>query len=324
MMRILCAGMLVVILSSCGPGTNREISQPVDKLAQQWLAALENGQPILALDAATKIRKQATNIQTSPAYAPFVEREKLDPGYLTGGFNTWDYQEWADAYFLKQQAEKLVKGAEKPVEAIVFAVHDRIESIEHPETRHVHIPRKIWDRQWGVCDRQAWLASELLYQLGYETQIIYLRRDGTTVSPHTIAEIRLEEKVWTIDPLSRICLPGVSAEALASDRDLLESVWPDHETWYNAIQHCLMYTPGMTGDFCARNQQISSLIREQLGDQMPRFGEDPISRQQRYLKLRQQSDTEKLFPMMIWHFPVRMLVLDMELNPDPLQRKITP
>jgi len=49
-------------------------------------------------------------------------------------------------------------------------------------------PYTIWQSKKGKCDQQSWVLCELAYQLGYETQIVYLRDPNTLISPHTICE----------------------------------------------------------------------------------------------------------------------------------------
>lgn len=312
---------MVMLTPSCSqeaalPATPSAVSAPTpEQRADDWLKALKGNNLRATLDAAVALLASAPSVTPSPAYKGFTEHEGLEPGFLAASLNTWDYQIWHDALVLRGIAKELTAtDVADPVATITEAVARRTQSLEKSDQPYIHTPGRIWERQWGLCDRQAWLAAELLYQLGYETQIIYLRRDGTSDSPHTIAEVRRADDVWTIDPLNDICLPGIAAADLADDPALMQRIWPERPDWHDALQHAIMYTPSMAQDYCARNQRLCEAVAEVLGDERPRFGQDPINRQQAYIALRNRGDEQqRQFPMMLWHFPIRMLALEIHL-----------
>ena len=84
-------------------------------------------------------------------------------------------------------------------------------------------PTGIWRRKYGVCDRQSWLLAEILYQAGFETQIVYLINKETGESPHTICEIKKKDKkgnisITTADPFTKALLEKTSVRELNQEQ----------------------------------------------------------------------------------------------------------
>ncbi len=205
-------------------------------------------------------------------------------------------------------------GKKDEIAALFSAVRERVDGKEGlsapPEALW---PYRIWERGYGVCDRQAWVLCELATQLGYETQIVYLRDPKTGVSPHTVCEIRKgRDQVWLADPYLDALLSGVSAESLAADPARLQSIWPGKDALHAAMARCDMFTPAFPQDYRPRNERLGRRLREALGEQSPRFGEDPAERMRRYHALHTSATgSEPRFQMVLWGFPWLTLRVDM-------------
>lgn len=294
-----------VTLCACRPAT-RDTPTPAEH-ARKWLQAVRDGDTLAAIHAAEATLADDHRPTTPPKpYPQLFENEGVSAQFLTAPFNHLDYNSWREALLLRDLARQLAADAADPVTAIVHGVSDRIRDFEKNDQPYIDTPWRIWQRGWGLCDRQAWLAAEMLHQLGYETQVVYLRRDGTTDSPHTIAEIRRNHRVWTADPFRRICLPDCSVAQLARDPERLKTIWPDRPDWHAALRHAILYTPSPAPDYCPRNQRLRQQLAPHLGERMPRFGRDPRRRLDAYHALR-NSHGNAAFPMSFWHVPIRVL-----------------
>lgn len=149
------------------------------------------------------------------------------------------------------------------------------------------------------------MLSELAYQLGYDTQIVYLRDPETLISPHTICEIRKDDEVWVADPYINELLEDVSIADLAEDPQFAESLWPDREDYQEGITQPVFWLPAFPQDYCLRNQELQKKIQAVLGDRAPRFGESPIDRLRRYLSLLDEGERD--YPYNFWFYPFRLL-----------------
>jgi len=160
-----------------------------------------------------------------------------------------------------------------------------------------------------VIDRQAWLFSELAYQLGFETQIVYLRNPKTKVSPHTICEIRKDGKVWTVDPFTGTILKNTSVSDISDSIELKKKMWPSRPDWQTAANDPVFYTPSYPQAYASRNQILYNKLKPVLGDYCPRFGEPPLERQKKYLILVKNLKNNDIYNF--WFFPFRLLHFEM-------------
>ena len=225
-------------------------------------------------------------------------------------------------YFFRKLARHVTEGRQDEVRALYEAVRARVDGNEPAGGPPVaHWPYYTWQSGHGLCDRQAWVLCELAWQLGYECEVVYLTDPETGKSPHTICEIRrAPDRVWLADPYLGFLLPNVTAEMLADNADLMEQVWPDKPELHKAMQHCVRLTPAYPQSYCPRDQRLARRLCDALGDRAPRFGEDPVERLQRYEALMQAGPgPAPRFPITLWQYPWRILLLDMAVRSGRVQ-----
>ncbi len=283
-------------------------------VAKSWLEAVAGDDMLTALALAEEIAGGEAGEEVRPFYLDIGRRESLRETFFRGSFDGWDYQRWRHTLFFHDLAREITAGKKDEIAALFSAVRERVDGKEGlsapPEALW---PYRIWERGYGVCDRQAWVLCELATQLGYETQIVYLRDPKTGVSPHTVCEIRKgRDQVWLADPYLDALLSGVSAESLAADPARLQSIWPGKDALHAAMARCDMFTPAFPQDYRPRNERLGRRLREALGEQSPRFGEDPAERMRRYHALHTSATgSEPRFQMVLWGFPWLTLRVDM-------------
>ncbi len=291
------------------------------ELAEQWLEAVAKGEVKLALETARQLVPGGWDKIVNDAYVKLAQSEHISDLFLKDSFNYWDFKLWQDALFFQRQARALGKSRQDEIQALATAVRQRFEPVEKPKERpHASWPRQVWDRQWGGWDRQIWVLCELAYQLGYETQIVCLEEAGRKIPLHVIAEIRRRNQVWVVDPVKPTVLAGSSVEALAADTRLLQKLWPDQPNWRRAVQRSMFYTHSYPQSFCWRNQLLYYKLKPYLADRCPRFGDDPVQRQQRYCRLRKKNLGRRMrFNMMVWNYPFRLLRENITINEKQAQ-----
>ena len=280
---------------------------------KQWREAVENRQAEVAIDLASQICGGFSPPLIPREIAQLCQSNGVNPEFLNAAFNYWDLQCWYHALFFKRSAREIAAESDAnggPIPKLFSVVSERIEPVEAPKG-NILWPYTIWHLKKGVCDRKAWVLCELAYQLGYETQIVYLRHPQTLVSPHTICELRKGEEVWVADPYFGKLLPGKSVAYLATDPNLANDTWPDKKDLREAVKKSAYWLPAYPQDYCPRNQILQDKVKAVLGDDCPRFGEPPVGRLKRYCSLTTEQD--KLFPYAFWFYPFRLLHAEMSM-----------
>lgn len=167
------------------------------------------------------------------------------------------------------------------------------------------LPYFIWQRGYGVCDRQCWVLCELALQLGYDTRIVWLINPENGLSPHTICEIRKPGFSAVADPYKNIYLPDMDIATLANNLELLKKIWPEQPLWWTAIRGAKLMIPASAQDYCPRNQQLYKIIHKTLGVKCPRFGADPKVRMEYFDSLVDDSEKKyNSFPRGLYGYPL--------------------
>ena len=283
--------------------------------ARRWLAAVKALDEKRALKIAAEIAADG-DLRGDPEkerkYASLFLKEGVPASFLSAPLNDQDFKLWYFAWALKKILRE--SGVEKlnsdnaRLQAIMKLVSARIARFE--KTRGpLPWPLTVWVRKYGLCDRMAWLFSEFAYQLGLETRVVYLM-DGKGVSPHTICEVRGDDgKVWTADPYSGVLLTDVSIAKLAASEALMRKIWPKRPDWWKALPNSLCWIPAMPQDYRGVNHVLHDFVAASLGDDCPRFGEDPDARLAEFAKLAGKDDE---FETRLWFFPIRLMRLELK------------
>jgi len=306
---LLVAGLIMA--TGCGretASTDHEATEE-ELHAIHWLEMLSANEMDKAIQAAKQISGDVPRASGSETITKLCWQNGLSPAFLDADFNNYDFQYWQHALFFKQLAKDLTKSIDpKDDDAVIhqlfLSVCEHIAPIE-PAKRYILWPYVIWHVRKGVCDRQAWVLCELAYQVGYETQIVYLRNPKTLISPHTICELRKGSKVWVADPLFKKLLPNMSVADIVADAKARENLWPGKKDLEAAVDSSAFWLPSYPQDYCPRNQALFSRLKPLLGVNCPRFGEPPGERLKKYLTMTEEDD--RRFQYGLWFYPFRLL-----------------
>ncbi len=170
-----------------------------------WAAATASGQeafPTSASELSAVVENYNRRlIGAGPACAPalpaplgrWLAAQGYRPQEMTAlGLEPRDLAHLRRADFLARVAAGAVAGAETPAERAnrLFAFIIREVAPYIPADSFAR-PEDILIRGYGSCDQGAWALCALAGQLGFEAQLIYLRRPGATESHHTLAALKV-------------------------------------------------------------------------------------------------------------------------------------
>jgi hypothetical protein len=268
---------------------------------QDWLEAVASDDETAALAIAAQMLQGETLPEPNALYLGMADQHKLTKDFFTAPFNGDDFRLWRTAWYFKQQADSL--GPDATAQQLLDLVSSRLKETEDPIKDDW--PLAIWKRGYGLCDRQSWVLSELAWQAGWETQIVYLHDEKHTTSPHTVCELRKSDLVVLADPLSSKLLEH-SVDTVAGDEMLLQELWPKRPVWRDSLQNSMFWTPSFPSDYAPRNQVLYKKLSTALGDKCPRFGADPEQRTTDYRALRLAEHSEPRFSMGLWTYPLRL------------------
>ncbi len=312
--RIRLAGLIIILFSLFIILLNNKLNNL--KLTENillWEESVKRGDIKRGIKLAKDICGRININTPPPEYISACERHSINPKYLIEDFNDLDFQHWNNAFFFFLKAKKIIakSNTEDPIQALATAVHNRIESVEPKDENMILWPYTIWTIKKGLCDRQAWVLCELAYQLGYETQIVWLM-NVNKISPHTICEIRKKDQTWVVDPFSNIVLKNTSIADIAFNPLKAKAVWPLRKDWQKAIENAIYCQPSFPQDYCLKNQLLQKKIKSVLKENSPRFGEPPIDRSTNYFLLKNQQD--KKITYQFWLYPFWLLKRQMRIK----------
>jgi hypothetical protein len=293
-----------------GHGKQAVAQDELASQARQWQEAILKGQIQTALKSADNMCGDIPTPPINSKTSDLFLQNGIRPEFINAGFNQWDFQYWVHAAFFKKLAQGIADRVENE-DAVINSLFSAMQQIEKGQAPKGYVlwPYTIWRSKKGKCDQQAWALCELTYQLGYETQIVYLRDPETLISPHTICELRKNAKAWVGDPYFNKLIPGTSVADLADNQKLLKAIWPTRKNCQEAIKKSAYWLPSYPQDYCPRNQVLNSKLKQLLGDNCPRFGESPIHRLKKYITLTSEKD--RRFPYRLWFYPIRLLHIQM-------------
>ncbi|MDD7985767.1 hypothetical protein PQO01_12475 [Lentisphaera marina] len=237
-----------------------------------------------------------------PTYLNLFEEFSLGKAfYEDPKFNDLDYFYWAQSLLFKRLSEEVkskLKEGEDPIKALYNLVNIQVKAKGDGPDRAA-FPMQIWQRGFGVCDRQSWAMCELAYQLGADVYIIYFIEEDTGISKHTICQITYEGRDYLVDPLYQKFLPDFHWNDLTEGK--AAEIWHDHVYLADDIKKAEILLPSMPHDFCVRQQVLAKKLKPLLSeDILFRFGESPRERAKRW-PYKQGQD------YFYWDYPHRLM-----------------
>ncbi|WDE95934.1 hypothetical protein PQO03_09425 [Lentisphaera profundi] len=221
--------------------------------------------------------------------------------YEASKFTELDLFYWVQSLFFKKQVNKVVQSLKKdqdPIKALYDLVNERVKD-KGPSSDKGAFPLHIWQRAFGVCDRQSWVMCELAYQLGADVYIIYFVEEDTGISKHTICQISYQGRQYLIDPLYKKFLADVHWNDL--DEEKAAKIWSEHPYLADDIKKAEILLPSMPHDFSRRQQVLAKKLQKIIPkDILFRFGEDPKLRSARWPYLTGQD-------YFYWDYPHRLM-----------------
>ncbi|EDM24942.1 Maf-like protein [Lentisphaera araneosa HTCC2155] len=233
--------------------------------------------------------------------ALFNEFDLKDDFYEDSKFTELDYFYWMQSLLFKRQVEKMkasLKEGEDPIRKLYDLVNTQVAAKGEGPDRAA-FPIQIWQRGFGVCDRQSWVMTELAYQLGADVYIVYFIEEDTGISKHTICQVRYKGRDYLIDPLYEKFLVDFHWNDLTEEK--AAEIWQDHPYLADDIKKAEILLPSMPHDFAKRHQLLSEkLIHVVPQESLFRFGESPIKRSKRWPYKKGQD-------YFYWDYPHRLM-----------------
>ena len=278
----------------------KQLESEQDK-ALRFYQALNQGDAALAVEVANSLDLAAKQ-ELEKAYDILFTDCKVERDFFEDPkFSVMDFVYWQQALLFKNESAKIVnsfKDGENVIELCYNVVRDRINGVfDGPDASA--FPIDIWQRKYGVCDRQSWVMCELAYQLGAEVFIIYFMNPETGISHHTICEIIYQGEKYIVDPLYGKFLKGVHLRDINDQR--LKEIWPDHPELFGGLEKAKILSPSMPFDYSLRQQSLAAFLKNHLPkDQLMRFGEEPRKRATNWPFMEGDD-------IWFWDYPVRLL-----------------
>ena len=98
---------------------------------------------------------------------------------------------------------------------------------------------------------------------------------------------------------------GLWAKKLSNDKKGLAAFWPEKKEWHEALKHALYIIPCFAEDYAKRNVDLQKILKQELGEKCPRFGEDYLVRMGKYRALvNMGTDVGAKYSFRPWHYPV--------------------
>ena len=211
-----------------------------------------------------------------------------------------------DLFYLKQcllfkdLSSQFSKGQESNnlIRTLFEKVRENIKERADSKVDQSAFPMQIWQRGFGLCDRQSWVMCEMAYQAGAEVYIIYFRDPETLISHHTICEVYFKGKSYVIDPLYNKFIEDTKFSDLSSQE--IAEIWKGYPILHDDHKKAVMFSPIMVHDFAPRINQFGDLCRQILGSLSPRIGETPNIRMAKRPAIENED-------YRLWDYPLRLL-----------------
>lgn len=256
-------------------------------VAQQKVAA--------ATSLANSLKLGISN-HTHDYYKNLFEQESVSFNVVSRkDFNDVDAFFWLQAQLMKRIAVdiKQTSQAENLISHIFAQVKKRVQPSGDGKDIGAY-PFHIWQRGFGVCDRQAWVFCEISYQLGANTSVIYLIDPLKEQALHTICEVEYEGRHYIVDTLYNVFLPDTTLTDLSDE--IVKKNWSDRPELFGTFKKAVRQIPAMPTDYSDRNQRLSAYLGGAV-----KFGEPPQNRYHFWKKISPEVDTR------FWNYPIRLL-----------------
>ena len=210
-------------------------------------------------------------------------------------FNKVDAFFWTQAQYFKSKVNDAIAKNEDKEDAKIL--YDLVVEKVKPQSEAQDVgsyPIHIWERGFGACDRQSWAYCELIYQLGGNASIIYLRNPDTLESPHTICEVVLNGKHYVVDILNKKFLADTKYSDLSLEK--IKEIWKEVPDIHNTFAKHVRLIPAMPIDYSERNQRLNARLGKHI-----KFGEPPQNRFHFWKKVYPKDDIR------FWGYPIRIL-----------------
>ena len=299
----------------CSAGEKSQSLSPLQKLCIDWKEAVASGNSREAVALADKILHQAGRKQNQDRFARakkmFFNHIRFPVAFLDAPFNAHDFQAWRRAWLFHQLSKKIAPASQEDdeiVKAVFTAVRNTLQKGDLPnrnQNRNLW-PEVIWAEGAGYCDRQAWCASELLRQYGFQTLLIMLF-DEKGVSPHTFLEAEKNSRFYLIDPFCGAMRSGISFADMRRDEKIRKDFWPGQEKIQNAVEHARYILPAGPQDYCLRNIRLAEILRTVSGEKYFLHPVDPVEELGKIIR------GHKIPPQAcsFWTYPFQLLADDM-------------
>ncbi len=282
--KIICSLMLVTIICVFFVSAIREnvgLIFPQDENSFRksdipaWKDAVDSGKS----GAAILLAERIVGVDNDEPEVPDPDYIRVANGYemsssiLTSPLGNYDFLRWQDALAIDKIIRGDLKSSGNPSEILKFLC----EKVKYRKTEDgKKMPftiSEIFSRGYGNAHEIARLASELLFNAGFDTAVVSrLTPEGTFLD--IIVEARKGEKVISFDPLSGLVMEDVTASQMRSSTGSLH---------LPGSINLLYDIPSEYQDYRAPDRKLGEALSKDLFHGRIIFGADPRTRIEKYL-----------------------------------------
>ncbi len=298
---ILCAVIIAVAgVSYISQNRDRLFPQKPQEVLKddvtRWIEAVEKGEVKKAETYATRIcggceMKDIPDID----YLRLAEEMKFSTLLYNQPFVKYDFARWKDACAVRNliNDKKNGKGLQDNIRAVMDKIECRPTQEGKPQALTI---LEILGRGYGNTHEISRVLCEVAYQSGYDVTTVSIYDESKNLI-HVVCEIRRGDQSFVIDSRFKKIWEGMTFAKLAGDPKLTAGIWPEKiEKSTKFHVYCL---PAEFQDYKVYNQKLYGNASARVAD-IPRFGEDPRKRIEKYL---QYFDPKEKPLITYWRYP---------------------
>ncbi|HBC87000.1 MAG TPA: hypothetical protein DCZ94_08610 [Lentisphaeria bacterium] len=249
--------------------------------AARWCESVEKGEMKKAETYAARIcggcdMKQIPDVD----YLRLAEEMKFSTLLFNQPFGKYDFYRWKDACAVLDLVWD--KKTRRELQNMVQGVIDKLECRPTPEGKPQSLTiSEILQRGYGNTHEITRVLCEAAYQSGYDVMAVSIFDESKNLI-HVVCEIRGKDKSLVVDTRFKKIWDNMTFAKLAEEPKLTSGTWPENIA--KSVKFHIYNLPAEFQDYKVYNQNLQQALSTRKIDGIPRFGEDPRTRIEKYLK----------------------------------------